>query len=134
MSAFTFQARFVMPIVTGKKISTIRRERRDGCKPCKRGQTIKLYYYDLNTTQNHLIGEAVCADVERIEISCPTGCIYTADIISPDGHEGYRETHLDVVMMEGFDSGIDMMQWFDKHYRISEKPFRGWRIIWKDFR
>jgi len=136
MPTFSFQARFVMPIITGVKTSTIRRGWKVrgsgawGLPRCKTGHLIKLlfisedgFYYDIE--------DAVCVGVKRIEIGChpkdKAASYIKIDRLTITADEEYEA----LAKMEGFESFAEMFGWFDKHYRISEKPFKGWQIRWR---
>ena len=64
MVAYSFQQRFVAPILAGTKHQTIRAERK---RHARKGETLQLYT-GMRTRHCSLIGVALCTDVSRLRL------------------------------------------------------------------
>jgi hypothetical protein len=62
--AYSFQRRFVAPILAGTKRQTIRAERKRHARP---GEVVSLYH-GMRTRQCFLIAQAPCVDVQPIRL------------------------------------------------------------------
>jgi len=124
MVALNFQARFVADIVSGKKRQTIRKRRRDGRDP-KPGGRLQIYTAMRTKACRKLISpDPVCAATAAVSIryAAPGVAIVAVDsIVLGVGDLRY------IAHKDGFKSGQDMIDWFDKTHGL---PFDGLLIWW----
>lgn len=119
MVAYSFQPRFVDPILTGTKTQTIRAiGRRRHVVP---GELLQLYR-GMRTKHCKLIIQAQCASVRRIELD------FVRERYRIEGGP-WRPISRIFAETDGFASVDDMMQFWHKHHRGVEM-FRGVIITW----
>lgn len=124
MAAFSFQRRFVEPILAGTKTGTIRRERKGGWRP-RVGMELQLYY-GLRTRRAQMIGRATCAGVVSITIDLAACVIFLAgDVVGIS--EGSR---LDAfARSDGFKSWPDMYHFWKVEHEDA-RVFSGFHTTW----
>lgn len=100
MVAYSFQTRFVRPILAGTKCQTIRGHRKRHARP---GEGMQLYT-GMRTRQCRLITRAECVSVHEIEIFVHSFCLLSVDM---DGvpFEGCMN---DFAIADGFTGLADM--------------------------
>lgn len=121
MVAYSFQKRFIAPILSGRKAQTIRAVgKRRHARP---GDFLQLYS-GMRTKHCRLILETRCVSVHSITIV--TGFAWSVTI---DGD--YRLTSLDeFAQRDGFAHLADMQAFWAKHHPDVVR-FDGWLIEWK---
>lgn len=126
MVAYSFQPRFVGPIIAGTKRQTIRAKRKRHVRP---GETMQLYM-GLRTKQWELIGTAMCRRILPIMVNLRDACIEC------DGHLRTSADDLRVFAnADGFPSGwVEMRDFWREHYPDAGDVWRGVLIVWRDFR
>jgi len=131
MTAYSFQPRFVAPILAGTKQQTIRAERKRHGRP---GEELQLYT-GMRTKRCRLIGRANCFSVWPITIDIERREIEYADrIIS-------LQQDLDAfARTDGFADWWEMRDFWKEAHRKGlttlshdNKPWRGVLIRWTDF-
>jgi len=118
MVAINFQKQFASDIRAGRKTQTIRSTER-----CKTGDEMQLYTGQ-RTNACELIGTATCAICEPITIAedyIAVGCFRL-----PSGDAAH------IAKIDGFESLAAMRDWFRNQY--GSLPFKGYRIMWNEFR
>jgi uncharacterized protein YqfB (UPF0267 family) len=123
MVAYSFQTRFVAPILAHKKCQTIRADRRRHARP---NELLQLYT-GMRTRRCKLIGRAVCVEVQPI--------VLTFDDANPDG-EGFllpkyqmQVSRDDFAVADGFSDWADLRSfWRVQHPGIDR--FEGVLISW----
>ena len=116
--AYGFQARFIVPILGGRKAQTIRRPRKRHARP---GEAMQLYTA-LRTRHCRLIARAVCWEVRGITVDLTPEAI-TA--ITVDGDRPVTGAGLEVfAAADGFDGIADMTAFWLKHHHRA--------ILWPD--
>ena len=123
MPAFGFQDRFVEPILSGDKISTIRPVRKDRRLPCKPDDALS-FWTDWRTKNAKKFATAVTVSVDHIVIwnrSC-AGFYDPAQETSCDLKLDY------VAWLEGFPSVDAFMNFFEEKYGL---PFLGVHIAFE---
>ena len=119
MVAFNFKKDFAPLIREGKKISTIRRNKR-----CAPGDTVQLYTGQ-RTKKCKLILESLCVGVAEITIY-PDRFPKCGPILSGPFPFFYFLPER-VFELEGFTSTAKMVEFFEDHYDL---PFKGWLHVW----
>lgn len=136
MVAYSFQARFVEPILAGTKGGTIRATRnvpRTFAVAFNRprlgghavpGEDLQLYT-GMRTKQCRLIARKMCCQVERIRINFSLPCILLGE-----GHRERLVADLDIfAAFDGFASWSEMATfWRGREGRIVH--YSGWHIRW----
>lgn len=124
MVAYSFQQRFVVPILSGTKRQTIRKVRVPPSRHARAGERMQLYYA-LRTKACRLLGIAVCNGTMPIVI------VPTTDTIEV-GHERLPARLLDsFACSDGFADWPDMRDfWREHHAEIA--LFSGDLILWRD--
>lgn len=103
MLAYSFKARFVDPILSGRKPHTIRSPRQGRSRHARPGEVVQLYREMRNKKLSALIGDASCTGVEPVMI-WPA-----ADTIQIAGAEALDHVALDeFAVSDGFDDWADM--------------------------
>ncbi len=126
MPLIGFQKQFVALVESGEKRQTIRAYRKDGREP-KSGERLYLYT-GLRTKQCRKLGEAVCLNARRFEITGEASGIFW--LIEDDGGDmevmTTDECH-DLASADGFATHYEMTDWFKKTHGL---PFEGVLIRW----
>ena len=127
MVAYSFQARFIVPITDETKWQTIRRHRKGQAKP---GSTLQLYYAQ-RTVYRRLLGIAECALVEPVTLQFggDTGIFFhhQMDWVS-------NQIALDAfAFCDGFADWDDLRAFWDEHHP-GMAAFQGDLIRWTNFR
>lgn len=120
MVAFNFKKDFAPKIKSGVKRSTIRKTRR-----CNVGDTMQLYTGMRTKNCEKIINDVVCVGVAHVEIKGYYGG-YTYWGVS-----GKSEITEKLHEQEGFESYMDMMNFFENHYGL---PFEGWLHTWEEIK
>ncbi len=122
MVAYSFQPRFVGPIIEGTKAQTIRAVgRRRHAQP---GDQLQLYT-GMRTRRCRLIGRATCTSLWPISISLAANSIALGDepvldldsFARQDGFAGWRSMRL---------------FWQDTHGKALAEPWHGFVVSWAD--
>lgn len=123
MVAYSFKARFALPIIDETKGGTIRANRRRHARP---GEELQLYT-GMRTRQCRLIARKTCIAVEPVEL--------LMGIFHPAVHFSGRCQHLAgaakldaFACFDGFDDWADMKAFWRKTHEASH--FQGWHIRW----
>ena len=108
MVAYNFQPEFADAIVEGRKVSTIRPERKRG--HARPGQVVHLFIGQRGKSAERLL-EAPCVMVQAVEIH-EGGIVIDGEPIADDGQ-------LDAIATEdGFKSFGNMQAWFERRYGL----------------
>jgi hypothetical protein len=121
MPLLNFKERFVVPILSGRKKSTIRAYRKDKKDP-KPGQPLYLYT-GVRTKKVKFLRLEKCVSVIPIEIA-ENGEVTDVET----GFLIIGKELLKLVMREGFESSIELIQFFRKEHGL---PFAGLWINWE---
>lgn len=133
MPAYNFQKQFADLVESGQKLQTIRKSR----KRAKVGDTAYLYTGQ-RTDQCRKLGHGIITDIYPIEIgflshgdSSDPGDPYALIVFMEDGKlitDLFVDGGLDdLAKLDGFTSGAEMIEWFDKLYGL---PFTGFLHQW----
>lgn len=124
MVAYSFNPRFVAPILSGSKRQTIRAPRK---RHAHAGEALQLYT-GMRTRHCRLIGRATCLFIDSITIDAARGRIFTGV-----GDPLHRHISLDVFAREdGFDDWTDFRAFFT-HAHPEAPVFAGVIVRWTDF-
>ncbi len=120
MPALNFQEQFAAAVESGEKHQTIRRVWE---RPIKIGDTLYLYTGQ-RTKRCALLMTATCLGVQPVTIDVGHYVFRHTKVAGEYG--GYD--HLNrFAEQDGFDSWIEMRDWFDERYGL---PFEGVLITW----
>lgn len=129
MVAYSYKARFVVPIRNDVKRQTIRSERKRHARP---GEQLQLYCA-MRSIHCRLIGTATCIDVRPISIN-----FEALRILIPN--EAIIEARADrdhFARRDGFENWTELVEfWRHERARESRKPlgiFSGVIIRWRDY-
>lgn len=124
MVAYSFQRRFIPPILAGTKRQTIRADRKRHARP---DEDLQLYT-GIRTGSCALIGRSTCAAVWPITIHVHQAEIEVrGDVLTTLGGID------DFARSDGFEDWQDMRQFWEEQHR--DVPiFSGWLIEWRRFR
>lgn len=124
MVAYSFNKRFLQPIVDGTKRQTIRKSRKRDARP---GEELQLYV-GMRTRYCELIGRATCSSVDAIELDFRDGregVILGGEIILDDLDTFARR--------DGFEDWRDLRQ-FWRHAHPGVLYFNGIIVQWGKIR
>ena len=127
MAAYSFQARFIVPICDGTKRQTIRHPRRCQTKP---GWTLQLYYAQRSTFRR-LPGTAICASVRPVSLNIHPnhGAVYFRESAGTFSGAPFLDGF---AVRDGFSGWTDLCGfWAEVHRGVA--PFQGDLIEWTDF-
>lgn len=132
MVAYSFQSRFIEPILAGSKRQTIRADRR---RHARAGEELQLYA-GMRTRHCRLIARASCQSVTPVRLTFHRGhgpLVFHVggQVLSADEMEAFA-------VADGFGAGggfavLDMCAfWLDRHGPRGEDmlTFSGWCIAW----
>ena len=124
MVALNFQPQFADDVESGVKCQTIRRAAR-----CKPGDILQLYTGQ-RTAGCRKLGEGVCKRVTPVRI-CDTEMLLDGRRIYAGnaGRDDIEDFDNDFAKLDGFDSFMDMADWFRTRY--GSLPFDGFVIQWE---
>ena len=118
MVAINFERGFAEAVASGKKLQTVRRERK---RPIVAGDKLQLYT-GLRTKSTRKLADAVCTETEAVEID-RTDLFLGGRFADAHDREGFAQA-------DGFKSYDAMASWFAGK---SGLPFSGrvikWRIV-----
>ena len=125
MVAYSFQRRFVEPILAGTKRQTIRADRRRHARP---GEALQLYVGMRTRQCRKIIPDPVCTFI--MPISLTFGCsVGVEGAISPGF--GLPASDLDAfAVRDGFESWPDLKAFWAEHHPGVER-FEGVLIRWE---
>ena len=127
MVAYSFAARFIVPITAGTKHQTIRKPRRGQARP---GSTLQLYYAQRSPFRR-LLGTATCRIVRPIALVPHPDHGEVFDFSSCDGITS-REHLENFAHKDGFESWADLCAfWAEVHPGVGS--FQGDLIEWEAF-
>lgn len=119
MVAYSFQPRFVAPILLGIKQQTIRGDRKRHARP---GDQLQLFT-GMRTRQCRRIGTATCSMVERVHLDLVNHLVTVGDFYRVE------RTELDEwARKDGFRDWIAMRAFWSP-----QDGFEGWLIRWCRF-
>lgn len=135
MVAYSFQPRFVRPILEGRKAQTIRADRK---RHARKGEALQLFT-GMRTKHCKLIARAECADVGFIHLRFAENNVIVDPALAHrvdaamDGalhHLPSGASHLDAfAYLDGFDSWTDLATfWREQHGDL--RDFTGQLILW----
>lgn len=127
MVAYSFNRMFVQPMITKRKIGTIRAERK---RHARVGEEVQ-HYVGMRTRQCELVGRSTCIKVLPIWLDFPARQVHVA---SDPERTGVLEQIED---LDGFarGDGFDSWQQLERFWEASHpgKPhFYGRWIVWED--
>jgi hypothetical protein len=138
--AYSFQPRFVAPILDGRKTHTLRAGRR---RHAAIGETMQLYT-GMRTTSCRKIGEAICDRIYAVQLMFDhrTPIVFYHPL--PIARGAYLRDHERPVVdkpdpdafarSDGFTDFADMREfWFQTHDLRHGAEWHGFLIGWKDF-
>ncbi len=124
MVAFSFQKRFVAPILSGQKAQTIRRTLRRGTRP---GCELQIYT-GMRTKYCRLIGRATAVSVVPIWMHFDCDVVFFPGV--PDSST--PETPDQFARDDGFKDWLELKKfWAKQHPDVV--TFDGWLIAWGNF-
>lgn len=124
MVAYNFQEQFADDVEDGRKTQTIRRTAR-----CKPGDALQLYTGQ-RTKACRKLRDAVCTAVIPIEIRDTEMFLDGRRVLAGNAYrDSYEDHDNDFAKADGFDSFMDMADWFRDRY--GSLPFHGFVIKWK---
>ena len=123
MVAINFHPQFAEDVEYGKKRQTIRRKVR-----CKIGDRLQLYTGQ-RTKKCRLLDEVTCNSIAPVKI-CDTEMFLNGKrLIAGNAlRDEYEDRDNDFAQKDGFDSFVDMADWFRERY--GTLPFEGYVIRW----
>jgi hypothetical protein len=124
MVAYSFQKRFIEPILSGTKRQTVRRI--GARRPAKPGEELQLYS-GLRTKQCRLIARARCADVSPVQIVFGCLDLDERDMVFVDGISCLIN---DFARDDGFSCWAELREFWAKHHPDVSTDFEGLRIAW----
>lgn len=130
MVAYSFKKRFTPEILAGRKLHTIRADRKRHARP---GEEVQLYEA-MRTKACKLIGRATCRDVDPIRIDFAEDRVEIGEII---GRSVETRADLDeFAKADGFRSWDDMTAFWAKEHAeaFARGAWSGVIIFWKDLR
>lgn len=124
MVAYSFQTRFVDPILSGRKRQTLRGDRRRHARP---GEELQLYT-GMRTRHCCLIGRAPCVAVAQVEIVIGLG---TPAVFLDAAHERQADPQ-EFARADGFADWAD----FEAYWLQDLGPgaYMPWMIQWAELR
>ena len=126
MPALNFKREFEAAILDGDKTQTVRKPRRDGRPPARRGDRLKIYT-GMRTKSCRLIETVTVTSVDTVRIEATqmwvNGRLLPAAIYSRDS----EQTDNEFAEADGFGSFMEMSKWFEETHGL---PFDGVVIRW----
>jgi len=124
MVAYNFKEQFAGDVEDGAKLQTIRRDAR-----CKVGDKLQLYT-GMRTKKCRKLADAVCTAVIPVKI-CDTEMFLNGERLHPGNalRGEYDDRDNDFAQKDGFDSFMDMADFFRQQY--GSLPFEGFVIRWR---
>jgi hypothetical protein len=125
MVAYSFQPRFVYPILAGHKRQTIRADRK---RHARDGEALQLYTGQ-RTRECRLLGRAVC------ESTWPIVLDFEKAVVRGVNFNLTQKTSLDrFARDDGFTDWAAMVAFWQENHDLSEPVFTGVIIRWRDFK
>jgi hypothetical protein len=131
MVALNFKAQFADDVEDGRKLRTIRADRKDGRDP-RRGDALQLYT-GMRQKEFRKLRDAECTSVRLVEIShigvkLEGKSLYAGDAPSYAADFAQDRYDGDFARADGFDSFQQMAEFFEREHGL---PFYGRLIEWR---